>query len=69
MGEWTAWAIVNLLPLLFLLVILVFVMRQVRRLYKTITEKVERQNQLLEQQVAVLRETNELLKKLIESRS
>jgi len=44
-------------------------MRQVRRLYKTITEKVERQNQLVEQQVAVLRETNELLKKLIESRS
>ena len=69
MGEWTAWTIVNLLPLLFLLVILVFGMRQVRRLYKTITEKVERQNQLVEQQVAVLRETNELLKKLIESRS
>jgi uncharacterized protein YoxC len=62
-----AWAVVNLLPVLFLLAILVFGMRRVGRLYKTVSEKAERQNQLLEQQAAVLRETNELLKKLNES--
>jgi len=65
MNDWTSW-IVNGLPILLLLGMCVFFMRKIK------TEKSEKpyskQIELLEQQLAELRQANQLLKMLVEAR-
>ena len=63
MGKWTDW-IMNGLPMVLLLGLWFFFMFQMKRGNKPWLRVYEKQAELLEQQIQVLRETNELLKKL-----
>jgi len=63
MGKWTDW-IMNGLPMVLLLGLWLFFMRKMRRGMDPWQKAYEKQTEVLEQQIQVLRETNELLKKL-----
>lgn len=65
MHEWFSW-IANGIPMILLLGLWVFFMRRMQR--GTWGKVYEKQLELLEQQISVLRQTNELLKKLVEAR-
>ena len=68
MNDWATW-IANALPLVLILGLWFVIMRKLKGSgTKDCVDLMRKQNEMLEQQLAVLRETNELLKKLSEPR-
>jgi len=67
MHDWATW-IWNGLPLLLILVIWVLIMTKFKKWSSPYGVLMEKQNELIEQQLTVLREINETLKQLRESR-
>jgi ATP-dependent Zn protease len=63
MGKWTDW-IMNGMPLLLLLGLWLFFMYKMRRGKTPWLRVYQKQAELLEEQTKVLRETNELLKRI-----
>jgi len=65
MSDWTSW-ILNALPMVVLLGMWVFFMRKMRT--EGWGKPYSKQIELLEQQLAELRQANQLLKRLVEAR-
>ncbi len=66
MNDWANW-IANGLPLLLIVILFVYFTRS-KKWRSPLNTLVEKQTEVLEQQLTVLRETNDLLKRLSQSR-